>query len=153
MFTFSFFLTGCCTVKINWKVEKCKNENYYMKRIFKKLCLGELVVQRQNKHFKQDKIFLSIKKWDNFKKRCHYAIALMAWCIINVGLPWWLSGQEPACQCRRRRFDPWVGKLPWRWKWQSSLVFLPGISHGQRSLVGYSSWGHKRVGHDLATKQ
>ena len=31
--------------------------------------------------------------------------------------------------------------------------FLPGKSHGQRSLVGYSAWGHKRVRHDLATKQ
>ena len=36
---------------------------------------------------------------------------------------------------------------------QPTPVFLPGKSYGQRSLVGYSSWGHKRVGHDLATKQ
>ena len=58
-------------------------------------------------------------------------------------LPWWLSGKEPACQCRTRRFDPWVRKIPWRRKWQSTPVFLPGKSHGQRSLVGYSSWGRK----------
>ena len=42
---------------------------------------------------------------------------------------------------------------PWRRKWQPPPVFLPGKSHGQRSLVGYSPWGCKRVGHDLATKQ
>ena len=48
--------------------------------------------------------------------------------------------------------DPWVGKIPWRRKWQPTLVFLLGKSHGQRSLVGYSPWGHKRVRHDLATK-
>ena len=49
-------------------------------------------------------------------------------------------------QCRRCGFDPWVGKIPWRRKWQPILVFLPGKFHGQRSLVGYSSWGRKRVG-------
>ena len=39
------------------------------------------------------------------------------------------------------RFDPWVRKTPWRKKWQPTPVFLPGKSHGQRSLVGYSPWG------------
>ena len=51
------------------------------------------------------------------------------------------SGKEPACQCRRLKklgFDPWVRKIPWKWRWQSNPVFLPGGSHGQRSLVGYS---------------
>ena len=38
-------------------------------------------------------------------------------------------------------------------KWQPTPVFLPGKSHGQRSLAGYSPWGHKRVGHDLVTKE
>ena len=41
------------------------------------------------------------------------------------------------------RFDPWVGKIPWRRKWQSTLGLLPGKSHGQRTLVGYRPWGHK----------
>ena len=40
-------------------------------------------------------------------------------------------------------FDPWVGKIPWRRKWQSTTVLLPEKSHGQRTLVGYSPWGHK----------
>ena len=39
--------------------------------------------------------------------------------------------------------DPWVGKIPWRSKWQPTPVFLPGESHRGRSLVGYSPWGHK----------
>ena len=38
---------------------------------------------------------------------------------------------------------PWVRKIPWRRKWQPTPVFLPGKSHGQRSLVGYSPWGRK----------
>ena len=58
-----------------------------------------------------------------------------------LGLPWWLSGEESACKCRRHKFDPWVGKIPWRRKRQPILVFLPGKSHGHRSLVGYSPWG------------
>ena len=55
----------------------------------------------------------------------------------------WCSGKESACQYRRCRFDPWVGKMPWRRKWQHTPIFLPGESHGQRSLVSYSAWGHK----------
>ena len=39
--------------------------------------------------------------------------------------------------------DPWVGKIPWRRKWQPTPVFLPGEFHGQRTLAGYSPWGRK----------
>ena len=66
--------------------------------------------------------------------------------------PWWLSGKESACQCKRHRFDPWVQKIPWSGKQQSTPVVLPGKSHRQRSLAGYSPWGHKKVRHNLATK-
>ena len=52
--------------------------------------------------------------------------------------PWWLSGEESACQCRRWEFDPWVRKSPWRRKWQPTPGFLPGKSHGQRRLAGSS---------------
>ena len=53
--------------------------------------------------------------------------------------PWWLSGKVclQCKRCRRRRFDPWVGKIPWRRERQPTLEFLPGESHGQRSLAGY----------------
>ena len=47
----------------------------------------------------------------------------------------------------RCKFDPWVRKTAWRRKWQPTPVFLPEKSHGERSLVGYSPWGLKRVGH------
>ena len=47
----------------------------------------------------------------------------------------------PAMQEIRIQF--WVRKIPWQRKWQPTPVFLPGKSHGQRSLVGYSPWGHK----------
>ena len=50
------------------------------------------------------------------------------------------------------RFDPWVGKISWRRKWQHTPVFLPWKSHGQRNLVGYSPWG-RRVRQDWATNR
>ena len=49
-------------------------------------------------------------------------------------------------QCRRNRrpgCDPWIWKIPWRNAWQPTLVFLPGESHRQRNLAGYSLWGRK----------
>ena len=45
---------------------------------------------------------------------------------------------------------PGSGKIPWSRKWQTAPVFLPGKFHGQRSLVGYSQWSCKRVGHNWA---
>ena len=50
------------------------------------------------------------------------------------------NGKEAACQCRRHKWcglDPWVRNIPWRRAWQPTPVFLPGESHGQRSLAGY----------------
>ena len=66
--------------------------------------------------------------------------------------PWWLSGKESAYQCRRRRLDPWVGKIPWRRAWQPTPVFLPGESWTEEP-GGLQSVGLQRVGHHLATKQ
>ena len=60
-----------------------------------------------------------------------------------MGFPGGASGKEPACQCRRckrRGFDPWVRK-----EWLPTPVFLPGESHGQRSLAGYSPQGCKEL--------
>ena len=57
--------------------------------------------------------------------------------------PWWLSSKEPAWQCRRHRFDPWVRKM--LWKGNSNLLQYSwlGKSHGQRSLAGYCPWSLK----------
>ena len=65
------------------------------------------------------------------------------------GFPGGTSGKEPACRCRRHkrlRSDPWVRNNPWRRAWQPTPVFLPGESHAQRSLAGYSPWGRKDSG-------
>ena len=81
-------------------------------------------------------------------KELHPMVYTLCFCIrkekvklIDPWLPWWLSGKESACQCRRCRFDPWVRKIPWRRKWQPTAIFSPGESHGQRRLAGYSQWG------------
>ena len=67
--------------------------------------------------------------------------------LVKGILPWWLRQLSVCLQCGRPGFDPWVGKIPWRRKWQSTPVLLPGKFHGQRSLVGYSPWGRKESVH------
>ena len=65
-----------------------------------------------------------------------------------LGFPSGASAKEPAYQCwrcKRRRFDPGVGKIPWRRAWKPPPVFLPGESHEQRSLARYSPWGCKQL--------
>ena len=54
--------------------------------------------------------------------------------------------KESCCQFRRRGFDPWVGKIPWREKWQTTPESLPGKFHRQRSLMGCSPRGCKELG-------
>ena len=54
-----------------------------------------------------------------------------------------LVAQMVRCLPRRSRFDPSLRKILWKRKWQPTLVLLPGKSHGQRSLVGYSLWGRE----------
>ena len=63
--------------------------------------------------------------------------------MSTLGLPWWFRWYRVCLQSRRPRFSPWVGKILCRREWQPTPVFLPEKSHGQRSLVGYSPWGHK----------
>ena len=68
----------------------------------------------------------------------------------SVGFPSGANGKESACQCRRHkghRFDPWVGKIPWRRAWQFTPVFLPGEALGQKTLVG-KDLGLQRLGHN-----
>ena len=66
------------------------------------------------------------------------------------GFPGGRSGKEvknPSANARDTKdsFDLWVGKVPWRRRWQPAPVCLPGESHGHRSLVGCSPWGRKEL--------
>ena len=72
----------------------------------------------------------------------------LCFCVIYCPVPGGAGGNASSCQCRRRkgpRFDPWVGKIPWRRKWQPIPVFLPGESHGERNLDCYTPWGGKEL--------
>ena len=60
---------------------------------------------------------------------------------VGGGFPGGARGKELACQwrgCQRQGFNPSFGKITWRRAWQPTPVFLPGESHGQRSLAGYN---------------
>ena len=70
------------------------------------------------------------------------------WCSVIlrratyfIGLPWWFSGKESICRCRRHGFNPWVRKITWRRKQQPAPSFLLGKPHGQRSPVDFGFWG------------
>ena len=64
---------------------------------------------------------------------------------LTFNFPGGSDGKVSCLQCGRPGFDPWVRKILWRRKWQPTPVLLPGKSHGQRSIVGYSPWGHKEL--------
>ena len=61
----------------------------------------------------------------------------------TIIFPWLFSSKEFICQCRRQRFNPCIGKIPWKRKWQPTPGFLYGKSYEQMSLTGYNPWGHK----------
>jgi len=70
----------------------------------------------------------------NLETHCTYHF------VVFLLFPRWLSGKASTCQYRSQRrhvFNFWVRKIPWRRGWQPTPVFLPGDSHGQRSLMGY----------------
>ena len=63
--------------------------------------------------------------------------------VVKEALPSGSDGKASAMP--RLGFDPWVGKIPRRRKWQPAPVFLPRKSHGPRSLVSYRPWGRKEL--------
>ena len=79
----------------------------------------------------------------------HLEVTLGAIFVLSLGptpgLPWWFRQKRTCLQCRRPGFDPWVRKIPWRREWLPTPVLLHGEFHGQRSLGGYSPWGHKEL--------
>ena len=88
----------------------------------------------------QDAIFMQMSKL--IKEKQERVTISLSWYICHphhMGSHYFLC-----CCCCCISIDPWDGMIPWRRKWQSTPVFLPGKSHGQRSLQGYSPWGSKK---------
>ena len=95
--------------------------------------------------------------WDGWMA----SLTQWTWVWVDSG-SWWWTGRPGVLLfmgSQRVRHDWvtelnwWVGKIPWRRKWQSSLVFLPGKSLRQRSLVSYNPWDHKWIRLYLVAKQ
>ena len=94
----------------------------------------------------------------DFSMNCHLrwvTCSLESWIFVKYTklMIYWASlvaqmVKNPLVICGKPGFDPWVWKIPWRRAWQTTLVFLPRESHGQRSLVGYSPWGCKEWRHN-----
>ena len=74
-----------------------------------------------------------------------YELVLLPLRARGLGLPRWLSGKEPADNAGDAGLITGSGRSPGKGKWQPAAVFLPGESHGQRSLAGYSPWGCKEL--------
>ena len=73
-----------------------------------------------------------------------WALETIAAGLLHTGFPGDSDSKASVCpQYGRPGFDPQVGKIPWRRKWQPTPVLLPRKFHGWRSLVGYSPWGRK----------
>ena len=70
-----------------------------------------------------------------------------------MGLPWWLNGKEPTCQCRRCGFDLSVRKIPWRREWQPTPVFCLGNLMGRGARQATAHGVAKEVRHNLTTQQ
>ena len=74
---------------------------------------------------------------------CFHVLAIINSAAMNIGVSLVAQMVKNLPTMQKTRFNPWVGKIPWRREWYPTLVFLPGEFHGQRSLVGYSSQGRK----------
>ena len=106
-----------------WLVCACL---YSLKNILKITCMGYAYV---------------IKSWNHVSIMPLLLNSVVASYLL--GFPGGSDSKESACNVGRPRFNPRVGKIPWRRKWQPTSIFLPGEFHGMKSLAGYSPWGHK----------
>ena len=90
-------------------------------------------------------LWQSSSNWPSVVWPASFLIVLGAVILQFQGFPNGASGKESACRCWRHRFNPWIGKIPWRRAWETTSISLPGESHGQRSLQGdYSPWGRRK---------
>ena len=78
-----------------------------------------------------------LEKVNNYMEK--QASEKMRQLLTLLGVGW----ENECIRQKRCRFDSWIGKMPWKRAWQPTPVFLPGESHGQRSLANYSPQGHK----------
>ena len=117
------------------------------------MCVCVCVCLMHKAPFTKSKYILtfSLPLWSNFSELSEMLSPRLksSFCPqikLDLQVPQGLKKKKSVCQCRRSTrlgFNLWAEKIPWRWKWQPTPVFLPGASHGRRSLVGYSPRGRK----------
>ena len=108
---------------------------------------SQALMSLRNHMQRQTANYRLMRKLTELGKMPNHTIPLNNKYIMFWGFPGGASGKELACQCRRRKryqFNTWVRKMPWKNAWQLTLAFLPGEFYVQRSLLGYSPWGHKQ---------
>ena len=149
--TIALVCSGCCN-KILWTVVKQQEFIPHCLRGLKLIEVPAWLVSGQRSLFLA--FLLGPHKAPGWG--CSRRWTLLLWPSLNLivspntitGFPNGSSSKDSACQRRRPKrlgFDPWVKKIPWRRERQPTPVFLPGESHGQRSLLCYSPWGHKEL--------
>ena len=111
------------------KKKVCEN---YSSRFEQKYTLAQVKTEWQFSHVSF--FYKERKKWNLYGSTEYFHGASL---VAQIA--------ESAGNARRPGFNPCIGKIPCRREWQLTPVFLPGEFHGQRSLAGYSTWGHKEV--------
>ena len=89
-------------------------------------------------------MYFKVAFFKRHMKRCSTSLIIGAFLVAQMV-------KKIHLQCRRSRFDPWVGKIPWRREWLPTPVFLLGEFHGQKTLVGLQSMGSQTVGQDITS--
>ena len=144
-----WLMTGMCYILFNWAWTCLIKPLWLSVSLYLEISKGDEI---STEWLIKEPSIVCVKNWNESLVETPKEIRSVLWrpCTLalvykemwDMGFPGGASGKEPTYQCRRCKrhgFDPCVGKISWRKAWQPAPVFLPGESHGQRSLVGYNS--------------
>ena len=126
-----------------WMLSTVIGKNIYLQGLYKIFilileCLLELIRNWSEPYGTSVNLFILLSSLVHLG---YMQIHVIQFPLVILGFPGGSDGKDG--KWGRPRFDPWVGKIPWRRKWQPTPVFLPGELHGQRRMAGYGPWGHK----------
>ena len=130
-----------------WMLSIVIGKNMYLQGLYKICilileCLLELIRNWSEPYGTSVNLFILLSSLVHLGyMRIHVILRYFQFPLVILGFPGGSDGKDG--KWGRPRFDPQVGKIPWRRKWQPTPVFLPGEPHGQRRLAGCSPWGHK----------
>ena len=121
-----------------WEAQSCSLRYIRIPEIYSVVAIRLHKISQNNFKWKYSSVPISTQQLQTaYFTHSNNCVATKKWAFLVAG------GKGSSCQYRRCRLNPWVRRIPWRRKWQPTLVFLPGKSHGQRNLVGCSPWGRR----------